>query len=168
MSIIKSSQAQSQNPDSAQFFKLEFADDYRQIEPQVLDYCNVLLHTPIDDVEWPKLRDSFVYEWIEGTPDYFFVVDQHVETLMECNSKMLDVYLAAACRFAIENPEKAQDPEFIRYHAMVVSILYVEMPENKVGKCSNLKYMLEAKEKDNLMDYLDIKLQEKALDLQTD
>jgi len=135
--------------------KLEKIKDYKAAEPVVVQTADYVLATPIDqNVEAKKAAAQFLMKWMDGTADYTFTLDENSTKNFLQNAGLVEVYLAAMSKFAIENKPKLS--KNITIHAIKDLLTYINNPANNVTKNEDLKALAEANDKNELESFLNL------------
>lgn len=119
--------------------------DYKSAEKYVLEASNYLLSSPLDSKN-TKLAAAtqFLSKWMEGTPDYTYIIESPVITKLDSENKgLLGVFFAGMTKFSLENSSKAQDPQFVMINGIKALLAYTQKPENKVVMTDTLKKLTE-------------------------
>jgi len=136
-------------------YKFKNNGDYKTHEPDVLRCCNyILLHA--DDKEDINLAIArqFVVTWMTGTEDYTFTIGGPISKIGTKNINLMSVYMAAAAKYVLENPDKKNDADAVALNTYKGLIAYVENDKNGVKKNAEYKKLKEAMDKGNLAEYI--------------
>lgn len=118
--------------------------DFKSAEKKVLECANYLISIPIDNHEEGTVEAlKFVFNWMTGTPDYSFAMDDSVGQLLETNRDLLGVYLAYSAKIALENKGEKIKAEELSNKAIRLVLDYCKKTENKVPLNDKLKKMME-------------------------
>lgn len=132
--------------------KMEKDSDYKPAEKYALEASNYVLSVPLD-IKNPKLANAtkFLLKWMEGTPDYTYIIESPVITKLNSeNEGLLGVYFAGMTKFCLENPAKAQDPQLVMVSGIKTVLAFSEKPDNKVVMSDTLKKLIELNKKGEL------------------
>jgi hypothetical protein len=129
--------------------------DYKVAEPLVLQTADYILATPIDqNTDAKKVAAQFLMKWMDGTADYTFTLDEASTKSFLQNASLVEVYIAAMSKFAIENKPKLS--KTITLKAIKNLLAYVNNPANHVTETSDLKALSEANDKNQLESFLNL------------
>jgi hypothetical protein len=133
---------------------LETKEDYRLVEPLVLQVSGYLLANPVDKNDEVRLNASvFLVRWMANTPDYTFSFEHSVTKYFEKDVNLVGIYYAAACASAIQN-KQATDQKSITLNAIKKFVAYINDPGNHVVITSRLKKLSEADQNGKLESFL--------------
>lgn len=147
----------SQNFSQYENIPLNTAADYRRIEPQISLACDLILSTPVEKKN--KNRNdavSFMMKWMGGTSDYSFMPDETLKKIINNDKELLSVYCAGLAKYALQKG-KGVDRNEMKYNAYLVMADYCEIPENNLKPYGEVKKLIEAKNKNQLKEFLDKK-----------
>lgn len=99
---------------------------------------------------------QFIMRWMEGTPDYMFSIDEKITRSTKSETALLSVYLAAMCKFSLENKAKSEDEDEVRYNSFLIFIKYCEDPAREVKQNKAIKELIKTKNEGTLKEYLGI------------
>lgn len=135
-------------------YKFKNSEDYKKHEPDVLRCCNYILShaDDKDDINLAIAR-QFIITWMTGTEDYSFTVGGPISKIGK-NINLMAVYMAAAAKYELENPDKKNDADAVALNAYKALIAYVENDKNGVKKNTEYKKLKEAMDKGTLADYI--------------
>jgi hypothetical protein len=131
--------------------KLEKISDYKKAEPFVILSANFILSTPfkIDNKDrYNSLR--FISQWMNGTTDYSFVMNDIIEKIGKGDNDHLAIYVSALSKYTIENKPVVKDANKIKVEAMTTLLNYCQDKNNNLRLTKQLKKLAEAKEKGQL------------------
>ena len=144
-----------ENFDQLPTVELKNEIDSRLAEPQILVCNNYILSTPIDTKNQNRiLATIFVRKWLDKTPNYIFHVDKDVAKILDKEGNVLDVFIAAMTKFAIENPEQGNDPQAVTLYAWNTTLDYIANKANNIKQTGEMKKMIKAKNNDTLNSLL--------------
>ncbi len=125
---------------------LKTPEDFQNAESTVLECSNYLLSNPIDKEVQNRL-DAFQYlfQWMEGTPDYTFTISEEAVDLMKGDPEMLTLYFASLSKTVLDakNPEISN--EQIQEQATEHLINYCSNPENNLKPTKPIKKLIKSK-----------------------
>ena len=131
--------------------------DFSKAEDKILECSTYILTTPMDDENTNRINAlQFVFRWMEGTPDYTFMLDETVGKLAQTSDALLGVYMACMCRFVLENKDKAKDDNEVKYNSVLMLIDYSQDPHNNVEISGELKNLIKAKDEHRLKEYIKV------------
>jgi hypothetical protein len=116
--------------------------DFAKAEKEVNACCKYLLNNPVTkDKEKRSIAANFLFQWMEGTPDYTFDMDETVVELSKINQSLLPVYMSAVTQYTLEHKLKKGDKKVKEYAIKQVSA-YCENPKNGVEMTDALRNWL--------------------------
>ena len=144
-----------QDPERWQQISFEKPEDFKANEDVVLECARFILDVPAEPGN-PARKTALtkVAEWMSGTPDYNFIIGEHVGRLMNNNEAILGIYMAAMTRHVLENRGSPTTPDELRFSSFETLLQYCENPRNKVPASRELKRAIKAKNSGKLRDYL--------------
>ncbi len=129
--------------------------DFGKAEDKILEIATYILTTPVDDENANRNNAlKFLFRWMDGTPDYTFMLDETVGKLAQTSDALLGVYMACMCRYVLENKDKAKDDKDVKYNSVLKLIDYSQDPNNKVEITGELKNLIQAKDEHRLKEYI--------------
>jgi hypothetical protein len=138
------------------FSLLEFKTkaDYKKFEPQVLQMAEFALNTPLNNDQNSSVVFANIVQWMSGTPDHHFVMDNSIIDLSKNNESVLRLYMAAATKAALKNG--VTDAKALKLSSFEILLDYCANKENGVKQNKEMKKALEAKSSGKLKEYLNI------------
>ena len=134
-----------------ELIKLEKISDYKKAEPFVLQTANFLLSIPFKSESTDRYNSlRFISQWMNGTPDYSFVLADVIEKIGKGNNDLLGVYISAMTKYTLENKAVAKDAAVVKLNAMTILLEYCENKNNNLKLSKQLKKFAAAKEKGEL------------------
>lgn len=135
-------------------YKLETPADLKAAEGAVLQASDYILSVPfiVDDAQRQNAM-AFIIKWMTGTPDYTFTIDSN-PAVMGTDAEMISVYVAAMCKFVLENKSKSTDEAAIKLASWKFVADYVANPAHKVTQTRPLKKLVEANKKGEMEKYI--------------
>jgi hypothetical protein len=153
--LIWSQVSPAQNPDDWQLIKFEKAEDFKANEGSALECARFILDMPAEAGNPArKIAMALLAKWVSGTPDYNFIIGEHVARLMKNNEAILGLYMAAMTRYVLENKDKAPSEKDVELHSFESLLEYCENSNNKVPETKELKKAIKAKNSGKLEGYL--------------
>ena len=132
-------------------------ESYKEAEESVLECTTYLLSTPLQKNNPNRQAATrFVAEWINGTPDYTFPLDQTAQEISGKNELLQGVYVAAMARYVLRNKEMADNAEEVKLQTVLRTLEYCNEPRNKVRKHKKLKEIIAIEKMGDLETYLDM------------
>lgn len=125
---------------------------YQQAEPAILKAADYLLHSkPLEtDVE-RSAYSALLIEWMSGTPDYNFPIDQSITDLTQDDTELLASMMAAMAKYSLENKAIAQkDPDAVKLQAIKLYLHYCANPEYDIKASKTLQKFIQAEQKGKL------------------
>jgi len=145
----------AQDYSSLKDIELKEKSDFAKAEDKVLECSKYLLSTPMDDSGKNRVYcTQFILEWMVGTPDYNFTIDEIITKIAEPNKLLLGVCLASMAKYVLENKDNAKDTKEIKYNSILMLINYAQESKNNVVIKGELKKLIKEKEKGKLKEYL--------------
>jgi len=140
--------------------KLDKKEDFNlTADNAALQAADFLLSTPLEKDNINRLKSlQYIIKWMSGTPDYSFTLDEQATKFAKKNDDLLGLYMAAMTKYVLENKADSKDQNKIKLNAVKLIIAYARDEKNKVKINSELKKAIEADEKGQLSEYLNIKL----------
>jgi hypothetical protein len=78
------------------------ADDYEKFEPEVIRCIDWLMSTPYNtSEELRKKANSFLLQWVSGSPSINIELREQVMTLVENNPDLLAIYLGGWTKYSL-------------------------------------------------------------------
>jgi hypothetical protein len=137
-------QAQGQILPDYDTIKLELATDYKPAEKFVLAAADFILNNPVTTAELKRAQSlQFIFKWMEGTPNYSFVIDSSTQ-LFKYNLDMMAVYIAAMCKYCLTNPALAKNPQLLTLNAWKLLLAYCANDKNKLAPTKQVQKLIEA------------------------
>ena len=130
-------------------------EDYKKAEEKVLECSHYLTTTPLKKPDPNRLcAVQFLLRWMEGTPDYNFMLDEMAIKLSKTNNDLLGVYVAGMANYAIQHPNEARDTRVLQFQAIDALLDYCKKSDNNAKPDKELRQMMAAKNKGKLKEYL--------------
>jgi len=131
--------------------------EYRKAEPQVILAADYVYASPIDKDNLNRQNAiSFIMRWMSGTPDYSFTPDKAVMKITNNDNEVLGVYFACLAKYALEKG-KGVDREELKINSYKLLAIYCENPDNNYKPRGEIKKLIEAKNQNKLVEYLEAK-----------
>ena len=131
--------------------KLEKTSDYKKAEPFVILSANFILSTPIkidNKDRYNSLR--FISQWMNGTTDYSFAMEDMIEKIGKGDNDHLAIYVSALSKYTIENKPVVKNAIQLKVEAITTLLNYCQDKNNNLRLTKQLKKFVEAKEKGQL------------------
>ncbi|MCX2745352.1 hypothetical protein OO013_15850 [Mangrovivirga sp. M17] len=117
-------------------------EDYKKAEKEVLQACNYLLDNPIDKEEGKRQQlFQFIFQWMSGTPDHTFELDEEIAKLYGNKEEILGIYLVSAAKVSIENNNFTK--ENLKKKAINMTVDYCAMEENNIKPSKEIKKLIK-------------------------
>lgn len=137
--------------------KLDAQKDYKSAEKDVLKAANYLFSTKYDEDDLERLyATEFVMKWMAGTPDYTFEINEKFSKAFAEDPELLNLYMSALAKLAIEKSDKAKDTRYLGLNAVKMVLDYTGKTTNNLRQTTELKKMSAALKKGELEKYLGI------------
>jgi hypothetical protein len=112
--------------------KLKKDKDFKLADSAVLQTSNYLLATPIGQDTTLRLKSAeFLMDWMEGTPDYTFTLNENTTKYYSNDINLMAVYIAALCKAALQNRPDV-DTKVITISAVKILLAYAGNTSNNV------------------------------------
>jgi hypothetical protein len=95
---------------------------------------------------------TYLMRWMTGSPDYNFDIDETATNISKVNEDLLVIYLAAMCKYALENKESAKVKKAVRLNTVKTVLAYCKAQSVKLS--GELKKLDKANEAGELEEYL--------------
>ena len=135
-------------------YRLDKDEDYKAVEPVIAKVADHLLTTPIDEniADREKAID-FLYEWMQGTPDYIFGTGR-IEIILGNDKQLKGILYAAQAEYALENVESVKDNPAAKRAVWTTLQDYAQMKQNHVMLTPKLKELITAYKQGNLDEFI--------------
>jgi len=154
LALIAGHIAFAQNIPPVKGFRLETPQDYRNADSAVVQVDKYFLSIPIDQDSNTRLYAGvFLVRWIEGSPDFYGNLNEHVLRGIKNDVDLLTVYYCCISSFVIHYPS-VQDANTITLNAAKQLVAYINKPANHVKLTRQLKNLVDADEKGELKSFL--------------
>lgn len=111
--------------------KLNKKSHFKSAEPEVIKLVNYLFETPIDTKNHSrKEAGEFLIKWMNGTPDYIFVLEDKETVYFNTDADLMLIYMASLTKFMLENKSEKNQNAII-LGAMKLALTYLNQQENK-------------------------------------
>jgi hypothetical protein len=134
--------------------KLNKRSHYKSAEHIALKVANYLFETPINTKN--KARNEagqFLLNWMDGTPDYVFNLEEKETSFFNTDSDLMLVYMAGLTKFTLENPTAKTQKEKV-IGALKIALPYLNNQSNKKKWSTMLWQLNDANLNGTLEDYL--------------
>lgn len=116
------------------------------MESSVLECSNYLLENPVNkDVENRLTAFQFLFQWMEGTPDYTFSIGEEALDLTKGNPEMLTLYFASLAKTVLDAKGSNITEDQIQQQATEHLINYCINPDNKLKPTKGMKKIIKSK-----------------------
>jgi len=131
------------------------AANCKAAEPDVLKVATILLDSEIDRAQLDRLNgSSFLLRWMEGTPDYKFLIDSNI-SLLGGDVDLTGIYFASLVKYTLENPALAEDNNAVKLGTWKLVANYVGNEAYNVKLTRKLKKLVEANNNNTLEKFLE-------------
>lgn len=111
--------------------KLNKKSHFKSAEPEVIKLVNYLFETPIDAKNHSrKEAGEFLIKWMNGTPDYTFILQDTETVYFNTDANLMLIYMASLTKYMLENKSE-KDQKVIVLGAMKLALSYLNQQENK-------------------------------------
>jgi hypothetical protein len=136
-------------------YKFNADSDYKVADSIVLQTANYLLSTPIDQNESTRLKAGhFVMQWVEGTPNYTFALEQNAIRYLSDNVDLMLLYVTSMAKYALV--AHSNDPKANTINGVKVLLTYINNSANNVKMDKSLKRLSDANDKGKLERFLNL------------
>ncbi|WP_343531339.1 hypothetical protein [Pedobacter sp.] len=134
--------------------KLNKRASYKHAESTIGKVVDYLFQTPLQKKN--KSRNEagrFLVDWMNGTPDYAFYLEEKETSFFNTNSDFLLMYMAALTKFSLAHPtEKEQRQQALGAMQLVLPYLYEQSDKKNWSK--ELWQLYDASKNGQLKEYL--------------
>lgn len=136
-------------------YKLEKEDDFAKVEDIAVKAADYILSTPDEKTEERIAAFTFILQWMSGTPDYNFNIDDRVTNIG--GEDIFGAYMAAALKYQVENHLDKNHFDAKKAEVGTWSLIakYASNPDYKVKTNGKLKKLCKAYEKGELEAFLE-------------
>ena len=136
--------------DVPQNVELKSKEDYLKYENSMIDAAKWLEETDLDkETEKRQQINSFVVQWISGTPDITVDITKELGKVYAKNVQLLGLYIASYARNFLEN--KNSSTKFTATKAGLISIMNVYKKGIKITKSKEMDKLIRLTD-DNKLD----------------
>ncbi|PWT70731.1 MAG: hypothetical protein C5B59_20220 [Bacteroidetes bacterium] len=141
------------NFDLPQNIELKTRDDYVKYEGTIIDAAKWLELTDLDkEVEKRKRVNSFVMQWVTGTPTINIVVNRTTTRLAGKNAPLMVIYLASYARYCLET--KVTNDAFSANKAAIQSMMKVYKKGIQIKKTKEMDKLIKLSDEGQLDQYI--------------
>jgi hypothetical protein len=134
--------------------KLIAKEDFKAADTLALKTANYILSTPSDPNNISRLKGSkFLLDWMQGTPDFTFSLDNNVLKYFDNDIDLMGVYMASLTSAALEN-RTIKDSKVITLNGVKKFIAYIDNGSSKVSMTGQLKKLSQSNQKGELESLL--------------
>ncbi|WP_199120731.1 hypothetical protein [Pedobacter sp. ASV28] len=134
--------------------KLGKKSSYKNAEPTVLKVVDYLFQTPIDKKN--KARSNagqFLINWMNGTPDYIFYLEEKETNFFSTDSDLLLMYMAALTKYTLLHKELKTQKE-LALGAISIALPYLYQQSDRKTWSKELWQLNDANQNHKLEVYL--------------
>ncbi|MGE6220342.1 hypothetical protein [Nubsella zeaxanthinifaciens] len=134
--------------------KLNRRADFKNAENTVAKVTEYLFQTPIDTKN--KARNEagkFLVDWMNGTPDHVFYLEEKETSYFNSNSDLLLMYMAALAKFSLAQP-LAKEKQQQALGAMNLTLPYLYQHSDKKTWSKELWQLYDASKNGKLKEFL--------------
>lgn len=152
LSVYSTIQAQ-ELPDFASIPLKEEKDFNKTANDAALEAAAYALSTPFTRPD-PKRKAAakYIMDWMEGTPDYGFELDNGIVKLTNQNPDLFLLVMAGMTEFALTNDEA--DSKRMQLYAVRKLVRYVQRPDYGIKPEGELKNAIAAEKASRLDEYM--------------
>lgn len=148
------SSSYSQDFPNLKHVKLNKKSSYKGTETIVLKVTDYLFATPIDKKNASRTEaGQFLIKWMNGTPDYTFLLEDKEVDFFNTDSDLMLVYMAGFTKYTLENPT-IKDQKALILGTMQLILPYLDKQNSKKSWSTKLWQLNEANQKGELEEYL--------------
>jgi hypothetical protein len=138
-------------------FKLKKKSDFRSNEEKVLKIADFILALPVTDERVEKKRaGALLIEWMNGTPDFNFVLDETLLVFSKDYEPAFLPILASMVKYTLQHKDNAPDQNEVKRNTYKIFLEFCENPINNVQQTKEIKAGIDAKNSGNLDVFLKI------------
>lgn len=134
--------------------KLAKRASYKHAESTIIKVVDYLFQTSLQKKN--KSRNEagkFLVDWMNGTPDYVFYLEERETSFFNANADFLLMYMAALTKFSLAHPaEKEKQKQALG--AMQLVLPYLHQQSDKKAWPKELWQLYDASENGKLKEYL--------------
>jgi hypothetical protein len=134
--------------------EIKTKEECRSYDTKVLECANYILSTPNGDDINRLYASSFILKWMTSTPDYMFELGDWNAKLSNKKDYLLAVFTASMVKFSLENKDKVNDKNEVKYGSYKLFAEYCSKEKNIKNPSKEMKKFIEAYKKDELKTYL--------------
>ncbi len=136
--------------------KLKSDADFNKVaNDAALMASNYLLSTPMDLDNFDRVRSlKYIADWMTGTPDYTFEIDEQVAKFVNKNQDLFGLYMTAMTKYVLENKSASNNQNEIKLNAVRIMLKYSSDPKNNVKITKEMKNAIKAEKKGKLEEFL--------------
>lgn len=125
---------------------LKGKNDFKSAEDKVLECAKYIISSPLDKEDSQlKSAENFVLNWMAGTPDYSFTLDDSLQPIMEKGPALLGVFMACYSQTAILDSHNLKSDDIFK-KTMTSFIAYCKNPANKVELTEGVNKLIKQEE----------------------
>lgn len=144
LSFLSLAGLEAQNFSDLSLIPLETAEDHLNAEPRVLECAEYLLSHPL--MYQPMTRGetfTFLFQWMEGTPDFVFTFDEEAVKMTENEDDLIIMYFVSLARAALESEDRKIGKEEMQAGAKRYLFAYCAKEENGLEPSKKMKKMMK-------------------------
>jgi hypothetical protein len=146
--------AYSQELPNLKHVKLNKRASFKNSESLVLKVVSYLFETPIDKNNKSRTEaGQFLINWMNGTPDYTFYLDEKETEFFNTDSDFILMYMAGLTKYTIEHPE-IKNQKTIVLGALKFVLPYLYQQSDKKNWSKDLWQLYDANQNGKLETYL--------------
>lgn len=130
----------SQDFSKFEHYSLETKEDFHNAEDLVMEGVNYMFKTPFDKKDLKRYQAlSFVMNWMEGTPEYRFNIDQKAVDLTNGNDDLLGMYFAGLAKVILERKNQIPDDDTVHHLVIQDLLAYTSVDSNNLKPTKAMK-----------------------------
>ena len=159
LSFLVTFRLSAQQRPQFEHLKLKTKKDFQLADSTVAKTSAYLLSVPLNqDTVYRQSAAHFLMDWMEGTNDYTFLLDENSTKAFIDDTNLMANYIAAMCKSALSYKPRV-DSKRITLSAIKLLLAYSNNNENHVNRSDKLKELSQANEQGRLEQYLNLNTQ---------
>jgi hypothetical protein len=159
LSFLVTSRLLAQQGPHFEQLKLKTNKDFKLADSTVSQTSNYLLAIPLNqDTVYRINAAHFLMNWMEGTNDYTFLLDENSTRAFINDTNLMATYIAAMCKSAFRYKPKVESKK-ITLDALKLLLAYANNSNNDVNHTDKLNELSKANDSGRLEKYLNLNSQ---------
>jgi hypothetical protein len=145
---------QAQSLPEFDHIRLSGRKDFKQADSTISQLSAYLLSIPIDRDTTTRINAAgFLMQWMEGTGEYTFVINENNTRAFINNTNLMAVYMAALCRTALQH-KPGTSSKTVTLDGTKRLISYINDPANNVKMTPEIRRLSDADKMGKLESFL--------------